>query len=113
MIEATLPIKAVSVTNLRLHWAVKAKLAKAHRNAARSGLASIAPIPPSPPMALVLTRVGPRTLDSDNLASSLKAVRDGIADWLGIDDGHPGLEWQYAQRKAGNGNYAVEVEVIA
>lgn len=109
MIEATLPIKSVSVANLRMHWAVKAKLAKAHRNASRAGLASVAPIPPVLPLTVVLTRLGPRTLDSDNLASALKAVRDGVSDWLGVDDGHPELDWQYRQRK---GAYAVEVEIV-
>ena len=109
MIETTIPIKAVSVANLRLHWAVKAKLAKAHRSASKAGLASVAPVAPSLPLTVILTRLGPRTMDTDNLASSLKAVRDGVADWLGVDDGHPSLDWQYRQRKGG---YAVEVEVI-
>jgi len=35
---------------------------------------------------IVLTRIAPRQLDSDNLESALKAVRDGIATGLGIDD---------------------------
>ena len=109
MIEATIPIKSVSVANLRMHWAVKAKLAKAHRTAARAAMGRVAPIAPSAPLTVVLTRLGPRTLDGDNLQSALKAVRDGIADWLGVDDGHAGLDWQYRQRK---GPYGVEVEVI-
>ena len=109
MIEATINIKSVSVANLRMHWAVKAKLAKAHRNAARLALMSVAPEAPELPLTVVLTRCGPRTLDTDNLASSLKAVRDGVADWLGVDDGSAQLDWQYAQRK---GTYALEVEVI-
>lgn len=109
MIEATLNIKSVSIANMRLHWAVKAKLAKAHRNAARVGMEVAAPEPPALPLTVVLTRCGPKALDTDNLASSLKAVRDGIADWLGVDDGSSQLDWQYRQRK---GAYAVEVEVI-
>lgn len=109
MIETTIPVKSVSVANMRLHWAAKARLAKAHRTAARAAMASTAPLAPAPPLTLILTRLGPRTLDSDNLASALKAVRDGIADWLGVDDGHAGLDWQYRQRK---GPYGVEVEVI-
>jgi hypothetical protein len=109
MIEVVLPIKAVSIANMRMHWAVKAKLAKSHRGSIRAGLESVAPIPPGLPLTVVLTRMGPKTLDTDNLASSLKAVRDGVADWLGVDDGSPQLDWQYAQRK---GVYSVEVEVI-
>lgn len=109
MIEATIPIKSVSVANLRLHWAVKAKLAKAHRSASRLALESVAPEAPELPLTVILTRLGPRTLDGDNLQSALKAVRDGVADWLGVDDGSSQLDWQYQQRK---GAYAVEVEVI-
>lgn len=109
MIEAVIPIKAVSVANLRMHWAVKAKLAKNHRAQSRMALEQSAPIPPQIPVTVILTRVGPRTLDTDNLASSLKAVRDGVADWLGVDDGHKDIDWQYRQRK---GHYSVELEVI-
>lgn len=109
MIEVTIPIKSVSVANLRMHWAIKAKLAKSHRAMAKHAMANAAPVAPTLPLTLVLTRVGPRKLDTDNLASSLKSVRDGIADWLGVDDGSPQLDWQYAQKRGG---YAVEVEVI-
>jgi hypothetical protein len=112
MIEIRVPIKIVSVANLRLHWAVKAKLAKSHRSKAFSALASVA-APPAPPCTLVLTRIAPRALDGDNLQSAFKAVRDGVADWLGVDDGHKDLDWQYNQRKDGPKVYAVEIEVIA
>ena len=112
MIEIRVPIKIVSVANLRLHWAVKAKLAKSHRSKAFSALASVA-APPAPPCTLVLTRIAPRALDGDNLQSAFKAVRDGVADWLGVDDGHKDLDWQYNQRKDRPKIYAVEIEVIA
>lgn len=111
MIEAHIPIRIISVANIRSHWSVKARLTKLHRTTARvhmQGLCS----PPKGPMTIVLTRLAPRKLDTDNLASGFKATRDGIADWLGIDDGHPDLDWQYRQRNAGPKVYAVEVEVI-
>jgi len=61
---------------------------------------------------ITLTRIAPRRLDpGDNLNSSMKAVRDGIADALGIDDGDARLTWKYAQRKGNPKEYAVEVEV--
>jgi hypothetical protein len=50
-------------------------------------------------------------LDDDNLASGFKAARDGVADWLGIDDGSPRLSWRYGQRKSKPGEYAAEVSV--
>lgn len=112
MIEATIRSKTVSVANLRLHWAGKAMLAKAHRGAARAALGLVAPIPPKPPLTVILTRVAPRRLDGDNLQSALKATRDGIADWLGLDDGHAGIDWQYEQTKGDPNKYSVLVEVI-
>ena len=51
-------------------------------------------------------------MDSDNLAISQKGVRDGVADWLGVDDGDQGIQWVYEQRAGGPKVYAIEVEVI-
>lgn len=48
---------------------------------------------------IVLTRRGKRLMDSDNLTRSLKAVRDEIAAWLGIDDGSAQVQWVYEQEK--------------
>jgi hypothetical protein len=64
------------------------------------------------PATVVLTRVAPRRLDGDNLQSGFKAVRDGVADWLGVDDGNGLVDWQYVQRSGKPGEYAVEIEVI-
>jgi hypothetical protein len=52
-------------------------------------------------------------LDGDNLQSGFKAVRDGVADWLGVDDGDKRIDWQYGQRSGGVNVYQVEIEVIA
>jgi hypothetical protein len=60
---------------------------------------------------VTLTRVSPRPLDSDNLASSLKAIRDGIADTLGINDGDPRVTWAYEQAKCRKGEQGVRVRV--
>ena len=111
MISTTIPLKIVSVANLRMHWAAKAKLTKAHRKTAYSALSAIA-APPTPPLSVVLTRVAPKPLDGDNLQSGFKALRDGVADWLGVDDGSPLLDWQYRQRKGAPKTYSVEIEVI-
>lgn len=55
-----------------------------------------------------IVRIGPRTLDSDNVAASAKWCRDSIAARLGVDDGSDKYEWRYSQRK---GPYAVEVTI--
>jgi hypothetical protein len=55
------------------------------------------------PLRIVLTRIGPRTLDTDNLGGALKAVRDEVAEWLGINDGNPRLDWKPDQRRGEDG----------
>ena len=36
-------------------------------------------------------------LDGDNLANALKAPRDELASWLGVDDADGRVRWQYGQ----------------
>jgi hypothetical protein len=112
MIEVEMDMKIVSMANVRMHWAVKAKLVKSQRQKAFNALASVA-APPALPCTIVLTRVAPRALDGDNLQSGFKAVRDGVADWLGVDDRSKQVEWQYRQRPGTVKTYKVEIEVIA
>lgn len=114
MIEVRMNMKIVSVANMRLHWAVKAKLVRDQRTRTRMSLAAVAEFSGAEmlPVTVVLTRIAPRRLDGDNLQSGFKAVRDGVADWLGVDDGNGLIDWQYAQRSGRPGEYAVEVEVI-
>lgn len=104
MISATLRILAPSTANLREHWSRRAKRAKNQREAARGALAcyarelrALAAL--GGVIRVELVRVSPRKLDSDNLQGALKAIRDGVADALGIDDGSPRYRWGYAQRK--------------
>ena len=111
MIEVTVEMKIVSVANIRMHWAVKARLVKGQRQKSFNALCAVgAPMPL--PCTIVLTRVAPRGLDGDNLQSAFKATRDGVADWLGVDDGNGLIDWQYVQRSGKAGEYAVEIEVI-
>ena len=104
MIRVELRIPAPSTTNLREHWAKRAKRAKGQRGAARlallpyarelRALAALGGV-----IRAELVRVSPRTLDSDNLQGALKAVRDGVADALGLDDGSARYRWEYSQSK--------------
>lgn len=71
------------------------------------------------PVVVRLTRIGPRKLDSDNVAGACKAVRDGVADWLDVDDGdETKVRWVYAQRRAVAGElwlvkgYGVQIELL-
>jgi hypothetical protein len=114
VIEVEMDMKIVSIANMRLHWAAKARLVKSQRQKTRMALAAVAQSYGVEilPVTVVLTRVAPRKLDGDNLQSGFKAVRDGVADWLGVDDGSSMIEWQYCQRSGGPKIYKVEIEVI-
>jgi hypothetical protein len=111
MIIFTIPVRTFSEANRREHWARKAKRVKAQRTAARMLTRANLPngsVPEAVERCIVtLTRIAPRRLDSDNLAGSMKAVRDGIADALGRDDGSDWYEWRYDQKQGKN--YSVQV----
>lgn len=109
-LKVVLPIKIVSVSNLREHYMVRAKRSKVHRHTAATMLRA-AGKPPAPPVSVTLTRIGARTLDTDNLSSGCKAARDGIADWLGLDDGDERITWRYGQQKGAAGEFGLIVEV--
>lgn len=110
VVRVRLPLRIVSVANLREHWAKKAARTKTHRLTAWAELrASGVTVPSRDPLRITLTRIAPRKLDTDNLSSGCKAVRDGVADWLGCADNHPTLTWAYAQRRGAPKEYAAEV----
>lgn len=108
LFSATIPLKATGSQNARQHWAVKARQVKKERSAAMLATARL-PALVRPALVVTLTRVGPRLLDAeDNLTATLKAVRDGVAARLKVDDASPLIRWEYRQEK---GEYAVRVEV--
>lgn len=112
VIVVDIPVRIISEANSRQHWRKAAARKQLHRQTARLVLQQYArPMGESELFTITLTRVAPRKLDDDNLSSGFKAVRDGVADWLGIDDGSPRICWQYAQEKSKAGEYAARVHV--
>jgi hypothetical protein len=111
MMTLELPIRTQSEANLREHWAVRKKRAKSQRGTTAAACQAQLGTPPAPPMRVTLTRIAPCRLDDDNLAISFKHVRDGIADWLGINDRDQRIEWRYAQQKGAPKTYAVRLEI--
>jgi len=111
MISFSLPIRTVSEANSREHWSAKAKRARGQRLMARVETISrrVALHCVSFPLTITLTRIGKRMLDSDNLSRSFKAIRDGVADGLDIDDGDERLVWIYGQEIGKE--YGVRIEV--
>lgn len=104
-VTVLLPLRLPSVANLREHWSKRARRAKQHRMAAFA-------VPRSPlPCTVLLTRVGPRALDDDNLRSACKALRDGIADRLGVKDNDPRIKWEYEQDTGRGKPYGVRIEI--
>ena len=106
-----LPLHIVSEANAREHWRKVAARKKSHRFNATVWLMNKKRPETDEPITITLTRIAPRVLDDDNLSSGFKAARDGVADWLGIDDGSKRLRWLYAQRRGRTGEYAAEVRV--
>lgn len=99
--------------NAREHWRVKAKRMAAQKTAAWAKTLASDPILPTlewSKASVIITRIGKRKMDSDNLASSAKAVRDGIAMALGVDDGDGRYTWRYEQELGKE--YGVRVSVV-
>ena len=107
-----------SLANMRLKWQEEARLKSTQRMVGRgSTLKNADAWRAQLPAVVTLVRIGPRKLDSDNVAYSFKAFRDGVAEALGVNDGDDrAIVWKYAQERAPKGakyTYGVRVEVRA
>ena len=104
-------LRTPSVANLREHWAKRAQRVKDQRLVAGINVRAELPSAVTLPLRVRLVRVMPHgTLDDDNLRAALKAVRDGVADGLGLRDDRqsPMLTWDYAQAL---GEQGVRIEI--
>ena len=60
-----------------------------------------------------LTAHRKRIIDDDNCTASLKPLRDGISESLGIDDGDKRISWQCSQvQTKGKEGVTVTIEVL-
>lgn len=100
-----LPLRIESTMNKREHWGKRAQRTKLHR------FASIAVQPHPLPCVVRLIRIAPRKLDDDNNTAGFKALRDGIAKRLGVDDADPRVRWEYDQERGRAKEYAVRIEI--
>ena len=116
-VEIVLPIPTKSTANLREHHHAKARRVKMERSTTSDWLRIVHGHPLLATTGwwfdITLTRLGGRGLDDDNLANAGKAVRDGVADWLGIDDGDKRLTWTYTQEPGGPIGVRIRIEGVA
>lgn len=111
-----LPLKTTNPLNGSWgRWQSRSFARRKQRTATVAGCRDQVGDPPALPLTITLCRVAPSNgLDDDALPASLKAVRDGVTDWLGLSDDRATsrLRWQYAQRRGVRGAYAVEITLL-
>lgn len=103
--EVTLILKGltlVSEPNARDGWSEKAERVKWQRGIVRNALAALAPpdLTDGRRWTVTIDRTTRRELDEhDNLPASAKAICDGFAAWLGVDDSPSSpVRWAFTQR---------------
>lgn len=102
-----IPLRTVPGLNARELWQVRSSRVKKERRAV--GWSLVGQQRPPIPCSVRLTRIAPSGgVDDDNLAGSLKGVRDQVAEWLGVDDRHRNqVRYVYAQKR---GPWGVTIE---
>lgn len=112
-VTVRIPIKTVSETNQREHHMARHRRRRQQRQTvAMVMIGQLRASGIKAPCAVHLTRCAPSVgLDGDNLVSSLKAVRDGVADALGVDDGDASVTWHYEQRRSKPREWCVEIRI--
>lgn len=73
-----------SEANAREHYAARHKRTRWHRDTVAAALRGR--VPPRGPWRVLIVRVAPDLLDTDNNVNSAKHCRDQIAEWLGCGD---------------------------
>ncbi len=103
--ELIVPIHTISEANKREHWTKGHTRHKRQKYAVRLTLLSNK-LPQKLPVVVTMTRLSPRTLDSDNLQSALKYIRDAVSEHFihdkapGRADDDPRFIWKYHQEKS-------------
>ena len=93
LLQVALPFRVESRANNHEsnHWGARAKTSKAQRQGSRLALSShrvhLQRLLSVGGLVVRVVRIGPTALDShDNLGMALKAITDGVADLLDVDD---------------------------
>lgn len=104
-------LRLTNGANAREHWATKARRAKRERGLILRALLASGVRVPRGPWSVEITRIAPRRMDSDGATIAAKHLRDGVADWLAVDDGADAVTFAVDQRKGEPREYAVRVVI--
>src|SRR6185503_10774135 len=106
-LHLTIPVKVISEANNYDHWTKKRKRKIAQQQEVHAELyKALDHRKIQLPCTVHLVRIGPRELDSDNLTSAFKGMRDQIAKMIGVDDGETDkIRFTYAQEVIGIRKY--------
>lgn len=116
VVEIRIPLRTQSQAHgVSSHWRVQSGRRKREHGVTWAFLGQHRP--PALPCVVTLVRLAPCELDSDNLSTSFKAIRDEVAKWLGLptntrghaEDRDPRVHWTYMQGKDKPREYAVIV----
>lgn len=112
-VDFTFPYRTRAHLNTRHAWQASHSAKKKEREALLYGWVAAGKPKPPFPATITFVRIAPRPLDEgDNLASAFKAMRDELADRLGVRDDRRGpITWAYAQERGAPNTYAVRVEM--
>lgn len=131
VLEFTVPVRTVSGMNQREHFHARGRRNSVHRKMVALSVLALCrgrawpskptmrgrrmletmQLPVELPAVVTMTRIAPSELDDDNLAASNKAIRDQLADHLGVNDRDTRVRWYSEQRKGKPGEYAVHVRI--
>lgn len=104
LVDWFIALETKSEANMHEHWSKRYKRAKRHCKIIWAKWKQVNP-EVSLPCTVILTRLGVRELDEDNLAYCFKAIRDQVADLIipglpkGKADGDKRIKWVYKQVK--------------
>jgi hypothetical protein len=105
------PLRTSPGGNNREHWRARHRRVKKEREAVAWALVEHKQRPVLPAVVHLERRAPSNGLDDDNLRMSLKAIRDQVAVWLGVDDRDPRVRWEYHQMR--DASWAVGILVEA
>jgi hypothetical protein len=109
-LEIEIEMKTDAGPNDRGHFMARARKVKEQRNTVSLFVRAAVHSPPENIVA-TLTLICPNEVDDDNVKGRLKAVRDGVADALGINDRSKRYTWKYAQERCARGRFGVRIRL--